>query len=88
MDNFLPGAHGSEAAFVINNAFHNWGHQFLYDRTTLQTAMKEVGFVDVTCVLPGESNDKQLHGIEKHGEFIGDEEMNCFETQVLEGRHP
>lgn len=88
MDGFLPSVHVSNAVFVINNAFHSWGHQFLYDSVTLQAAMEEVGFVDITYTLPGESDDEQLHGIEKHGEFIGDEEMNRFETQVLEGRHP
>lgn len=55
-------------------------------RAILQSAMEEAGFVDITDAVPGESDDEQLYGIEKHGEFIDHEEMNRFETQVLEGR--
>jgi hypothetical protein len=73
------------AVFVINNAFRNWGHQFLYDRTLLKGMLEEVGFGDITSVRPGESEDKHLRGIETHGQFIGDEAMNQFETMVLEG---
>jgi len=87
-ENFLPGIQTLNPVFIINNAFHNWGHQFLYDRVTLQTSLEEVGFVDVAHLLQGESSEEQLRGVEKHGEFIDDEEMNRFETQVLEGRHP
>ena len=88
IDNFLPSVHESNAVFVINNAFHNWGHQFLYDSVTLKVALQEVGFVDIIHSSPGQSDDEQLRGIEKHGEFIDNEEMNQFETQVVEGRHP
>jgi len=87
-DAFLPMARGYTPAFVINNAFRNWGHQFLYDQATLQTAMEDAGFVDITPVTPGESTDEHLHNIEKHGEFIGDEAINKFETMVLEGSVP
>ncbi len=87
-DAFLPEIRVYDAAFVINNAFRNWGHQFLYDRATLQNALEEVGFVDITLAVPGESDDEQLRGVEKHGQFIGNEEMNRFETMVLEGMRP
>jgi hypothetical protein len=56
------------AVFVINNAFRNWGHQFLYDRTLLKSMLEEVGFSDITFVAPGESEDKHLRGIETHGQ--------------------
>lgn len=75
-DTFLPGIRAYNAAFVINNAFRNWGHQFLYDRATLQGAMEGAGFVDVTFPVPGESDDEELRGLEGHGQFIGDEEMS------------
>lgn len=85
-DTFFPGTLVYNAAFVINNAFRNWGHQFLYDHATLQGAMGEVGFVDIVPAPPGESAHEQLRGLEKHGQFINDEEINRFETMVLEGR--
>ncbi len=88
LDNFLPRIQNANPVFIINNAFRNWGHQFLYDRVTLQQAMEDVGFVDISHTVPGESDDEQLYALEKHGVFIEDEEMNRFETQVLEGRRP
>lgn len=87
-DTFLPDIHTYSPVFVLNNAFRNWGHQFLYDRATLRQALEEVGFVEVTSWLPGESNDPHLCGIESHGDFIGDEAMSRFETMVLQGRRP
>lgn len=87
-DTFLPDVRTYSAVFVLNNAFRNWGHQFLYDRATLQQTMIDVGFVEVVGVSPGESEDPHLRGIDSHGQFIGDEEMSRFETMVLEGRRP
>jgi len=77
----------SSAAFVVNNFFHSYGHQFLYNASTLQSAMNDVGFISVKRYLPGESDDEQLRGIENHQSLIGDE-MNRFETMVLEARRP
>ena len=74
--------------FVINNEFRNWGHQFIYDRETLSAAMEQVGFVDVVRHASGESDDENLRGIELHGKVVGNEEMNRFETMVLEARRP
>ncbi len=86
--NFLPDFYPHNAVFVINNAFRSWGHQFLYDRKTLQSAVKNAGFVDVCFHTPGESEDLHLQGLEKHGDFIENEEMNRFETMVLEATRP
>lgn len=85
-ERFLPGIQTPRPAFVINNAFHNWGHQFLYDRATLQQALTEAGFLDISFTRPGESNNRHLRQIERHGQFIGDEEINQFETMVVEGK--
>jgi peptidoglycan/xylan/chitin deacetylase (PgdA/CDA1 family)/predicted SAM-dependent methyltransferase len=87
VDTYLPPPRIYKASFVINNFFRAWGHQFIYDRETLQAALESVGFTDVTGHCPGESDDENLHGIEHHGEIIGDE-MNRFETMVLEARRP
>ncbi len=73
---------------MINNAFRDWGHQFIYDRATLQSAMEEVGFVDITRYAPGESDDEVLRGIESHGKAVGNADMNLFETMVLEAKRP
>ena len=84
-DRFLPEVRTYSPVFVINNAFHNWGHRFLYDRATLQDAMGQAGFVGIAMAAPGASQDEHLRGVDGHGEFIDDEELNRFETMVLEG---
>lgn len=76
-----------EPAFVINNFFRKWGHQFIYDRRTLEGAMEQAGFVEVGSYAPGDSWDAALCGIDGHAELIGGE-MNQFETMILEARRP
>lgn len=77
-----------QPAFVINNGFRNWGHQFIYDCQTLQQTLENAGFVDVVLCQPGVSGDEHLRGIERHGQVIGDEEINQYETMVLEALCP
>ena len=88
MRKFLPEmrVYGNQKCFVLNNAFRNWGHEFVYDRSTLRVAMKMCGFVNITDHTPGESDDELLQGLENHGKVIGSEAMNLFETMVLEAR--
>jgi len=71
---------------VLNNAFRNWGHQFLYDEPTLRSLMTDAGFIDVVRYPMGVSDDDPLRGIEYHGEAVGNVEMNRLETMVLEGQ--
>lgn len=88
VDKFLPDVGVYRASFVINNAFQNWWHKFIYDCETLQAAMEEVGFVDVTAFPVGHSEDEALRAIESHGMAAGNEDMNRFETMVLEAMRP
>ncbi|MBA7607245.1 hypothetical protein ES703_14403 [subsurface metagenome] len=88
IDRCLPEVGIYRESFVINNAFRHFGHQFIYDRATLQSAMEEVGFIDITRHVPGESEDEVLRGIESHGKAAGDEDINRFETMVLEAKRP
>jgi predicted SAM-dependent methyltransferase len=85
---FLPNIGGYGQSFVINYMFQNWGHKFIYDRTTLQSLLEEVGFADISYHAVGESNDENLAGLESHGIGSEDEEMVRFETMVIEGRRP
>jgi predicted SAM-dependent methyltransferase len=77
-----------KAAFVINNAFTNWGHKFLYDGELLELALTKAGFTNVREFLMGESDDENLRGIESHGELAANEEMVAFETMVFEASRP
>jgi len=88
IDRYLPEIGEYRESFVINSVFREFGHQFLYDRPTLQSVMEEAGFIDFNSYTPGESADESLRGIESHGKVVGNEEMNQFETMVMEAKRP
>lgn len=83
----FPDARQDSVCFVVNSFFRSWGHQFLYDASTLQAAMEGAGFVEATRCSPGESSDENLRGTDSHADIIGNE-MNQFETMVLEATRP
>jgi predicted SAM-dependent methyltransferase len=85
---FLPDATSCREVFVINNAFRAWGHQFLYDRETIEMTMKNVGFQNIRYYQPGVSDDENLRGIESHGSVMGCEEINQFEAFAVEADVP
>lgn len=87
-ENVLRNGDRAKPVFVINNAFRNWGHQFLYDEETLRDLLLTSGFTEVERFRPGESKTEGLRGLERHGRNIGDEEINQFETMVLEAMRP
>lgn len=76
----------SGPVYVINNAFRNWGHQFLYDGEALQVAMLRAGFDEVRRLKHSESDDSNLRCLESHGVNLGNQEANAFETMVFEGK--
>ncbi len=84
----FPEVADCKATFVINNAFRCWGHQFLYDAETLKAALACCGFASFIHRKPGESDDIHLRGIESHGRHMGSEDINQFETLVIEARVP
>jgi len=87
-DAFIPGIDGVNPTFVLNNLFRNWGHQFIYDQSALTKSLDGCGFVDMQRYRPGESDDPALKDIEGHGKVIGDEQLNDYETLVMEARKP
>jgi SAM-dependent methyltransferase len=72
--------------YAINRMFHAWGHQFIYDRTTLASVLAEAGFHDVKFCEIGESARSELCNLEMHGSVVGDD-FNRIETMVAEARH-
>ncbi|HVJ06283.1 MAG TPA: methyltransferase domain-containing protein [Candidatus Saccharimonadales bacterium] len=72
---------------VINNFFRDWGHRYIHDFSSLESALNGLGFVDVTRYAPGESDCVDLRNLEKHGSIIG-EDFNRLETLVVEARKP
>ncbi|HEV7138498.1 MAG TPA: methyltransferase domain-containing protein [Steroidobacteraceae bacterium] len=74
--------------FAINSAMHDWGHQFLYDEETLRAALLAAGFVNVQRFHCNESPTERLRGVERHIGVSGDDEVNDFESLVLEAERP
>jgi predicted SAM-dependent methyltransferase len=50
----------------LNRAFHGWGHQFLYNRSTLASALRGAGFAEVAFCRYGQSAHPELSGLERH----------------------
>jgi predicted SAM-dependent methyltransferase len=89
MARFRPNVRsGNRRCYVINHMFTDHKHQFIYDYETLATMLSDIGFIDVTRREVGESDDPVLCGVETHGSAIGDEEVNRFETLVVEATRP
>ena len=61
---FLPPHQPHTALAVVNNFVRDWGHKFIYDRATLEDALRRVGFVDIKSFAINESDDSVLRGIE------------------------
>jgi predicted SAM-dependent methyltransferase len=55
-----------EDCFRLNRAFRGWGHQFLYNETTLIASLAEAGFSKFERVQYGESRHEALRGLERH----------------------
>jgi len=55
--------------FVINRAFHGWGHQFLYNLPALTNLLRDNGFEIVRPFAYGESDTPALAGIERHEQY-------------------
>lgn len=72
--------------FVINNAFYNWGHKFLYDEPLLVETLREIGFKDISREIYGKSKDKNLNKIESHEKGVGNIKVCQIESIVLEAK--
>lgn len=83
-DNFLLGVDVYKASFVINNAFGNWGHKFIYDGDLMRQAMSAAGFTVIKQCSYGVSEHPHLTGVETHGKNVSDSAMAIFETMIFE----
>lgn len=88
VDRYYPRAGLYGPCFALNGLFLLWGHQFVYDKTTLQHVLREAGFTDLVVCEIGQSDDAVLQHLESHGSVIEDETVSRLETIVVEGRRP
>jgi hypothetical protein len=58
-----------QQTFGMNRAFHGWGHQFLWSKILLSTAVRTAGFSNIMFHQSGESEIDEFKGIERHGGF-------------------
>src|SRR5690606_8015018 len=70
-----PGGGRTQAALVLNRAFHAWGHQFLWNEPILRAALTASGFVDLRACRYGQSDVPFLRGLERHETYPDSEEM-------------
>ena len=63
----LPDAPAQTNAFFLNNFMRNWRHTFVYDRETLQIAMKQAGFSSIRECEFAQSRHAVLRNLEHHG---------------------
>jgi predicted SAM-dependent methyltransferase len=56
-------------ALRANRAFHGWGHQLLWNRDLLESALLACGFRDLRWHRHGESDVALFRGIERHETF-------------------
>jgi predicted SAM-dependent methyltransferase len=72
------------AAFVVNDFFRSWGHQFIYDPRTMEDALRRAGFSNVRRYAVGSSDEPDFRDVEHHGDAISSE-FNLMQTAVFEG---
>jgi predicted SAM-dependent methyltransferase len=84
-EKYIPENTAQLPAFVVNNFFWDFTHQFVHDPESLRHALERAGFTTIEPVEIGTSADPTLAGMEKHGRIVG-EAINVFETMVFEAR--
>ena len=69
--------------FVINNFVRAWGHQFIYDETTLAEALQRTGFVQIRKAALNNSTDPAFCGLENESRMPAG--FLKLESLILEG---
>ncbi len=89
-DRFQPEVGGYDEVHVINHTLRFAGHQFFYDRRLFLQCLERAGYAEIEEVTPGPDQSKHdaFRGIDSHGRFIEDEEINRYESMAFEARKP
>jgi predicted SAM-dependent methyltransferase/glycosyltransferase involved in cell wall biosynthesis len=86
VETFVPDAPAVTNAFFLNNFVRNWGHQFIYDRETLEMALGSSGFEQIVVCPLNESEHQSLRGLANVGKIPPG--FLDLESMVLEGTKP
>ena len=82
IENFYNGKYYL-SEYVINNFFHDWGHQFIHTPKEFKILAEKIGFKHIQRCLVKNSEHAIFKSIERHGEIIP-EWANILETFVYE----
>jgi predicted SAM-dependent methyltransferase len=85
-DTFISSAPDYIDTIVINNFFRDWGHQFVYDKKTLRSALERTGFAAITECEVRESRHGDLRGLENKDRMP--EGFLELESMVFEAAKP
>jgi predicted SAM-dependent methyltransferase len=70
---------------ILNMQLRDFGHQFVYDSTTLSARLMEAGFHTVREFKPGETDDLEFADVEtRHRASMPHHWLNDYETMVLQ----
>jgi predicted SAM-dependent methyltransferase len=73
--------------FNLNKGFHGWGHKFLYNRATLECALREAGFGEIVVCKYGRSRHPELEQLERHEQYADDEALPHVIVLEASGHH-
>jgi predicted SAM-dependent methyltransferase len=85
-EQLIPWAPVADRAFVVNNFFRDWGHQFIFDDRTLSASLRETGFINIARRELKESNVEALRGLENETRMPSG--FLSLETLTLEANKP
>jgi len=71
---------------VINNFFYSWGHKFIYDKPTIESALKKIGFTKIEFFKINKSNTEELRNLENDSRLP--ENYLQLESMTVEATKP
>jgi predicted SAM-dependent methyltransferase len=83
IDRFVGPSVPYDPAQMINILFYQFGHQFIYNESSLAHALQQAGFTQIQRCTVGDSDDPLLRNIEQHMVEMG-EANNALETMILQ----
>jgi predicted SAM-dependent methyltransferase len=83
VDRFVGPTVPYDPAQMVNTLFYQFGHQFIYNESSLTHALQQAGFTGVRRFDVGVSDDPLLQRVEQHMAELGDAN-NMLETMILE----
>lgn len=90
----FPELEQNKEIFVLNNLFINFGHRFIYDKNSLESNLKSIGFVDIKFYTVGVTDEVIFKNIEQHPKmferfgFKNGEELSKFDSIACEAKKP